>query len=278
MSVGEPAEDLQLAGARVLVTGASSGIGAALAVAFAQRGATVGLTARRTDRLDAVLAQCQQHAPGSRRWTFDFAEPDAPERLAAAVHDELGGIDILVNNAGIPKRRTALDLTVAEVEAVTRINLLAPIRLTLAVLPSMVAQGSGHIVNISSVAARLSPASESVYSATKAGITAFSESLAVELWPTPVSVHVINPGVVDTELFTRPGNDPLVADVEAIPVDDMVEPVMEAIRTDRFETWVPAWFADVAKVKADDLPGFLQGSAEYMAQQQAAGGGKHGTA
>src|SRR5215475_9166074 len=93
------------AGKNVLVTGASAGIGAALAEGFAARGATVGICARRTDRLDAVLARCREHAPESRAWTIDLSDLDGLDAFARRAADELGGIDVLVNNAGIPKRK-----------------------------------------------------------------------------------------------------------------------------------------------------------------------------
>lgn len=265
--------EIDLDGRRALVTGASSGIGAALAEALAARGATVGLAARRAHRIDEVLERCRAHAPDSRRWTVDLLEPEAPEALARMAADELGPVDVLVNAAGIPKRRRADALTAEEVEQVVRVNLLAAVRLTLAVLPGMRERGWGHVVNVSSVAARLAPPGESVYAASKAGLTAFSESVAAELWASPVHVHLVNPGVIDTELFSLPGNDPLVADVEALPVDAVVEPTLDAMATGRLETWIPAWFADVAVVKAGDLEGYVQGAAEYTAQQEAAAGG-----
>src|SRR5581483_1725055 len=93
---------MELEGARVLVTGASSGIGAAAAVAFAGAGATVGICARRADRLVEVLERCRSRAPASCRWTVDLADLDALPGFAARADAELGGIDILVNNAGIP--------------------------------------------------------------------------------------------------------------------------------------------------------------------------------
>ncbi|HTD49727.1 MAG TPA: SDR family NAD(P)-dependent oxidoreductase, partial [Acidimicrobiia bacterium] len=91
-----------LKGKHVLVTGASAGIGAALAEGFATRGATVGICARRTDRLETVLARCREHAPDSRAWTIDLSDLGALEAFAGRAADELGGIDVLVNNAGIP--------------------------------------------------------------------------------------------------------------------------------------------------------------------------------
>ena len=141
----------------------------------------------------------------------DLADPAAVDDLAAAALDELGGVDVLVNNAGIPKRRHVTRLDPATVESVMNINFFSPVRLTLALLPHMLERGSGRIVNISSVAATLSSPGESAYDASKAAVTAFSESMAVDLWQTGIKVLVVYPGLVDTELFSLPDNDPVVA-------------------------------------------------------------------
>ena len=258
-----------LAGKKALITGASSGIGAALARGFAERGATVGICARREDRLQAVLDDCQKHAPDSRMWTVDLADLDGVADFGRRADDDLGGIDVLVNNAGIPKRRRALALTIDEVDAVMAINYLSPVRLTLALLPRMLERGGGRIVNISSVAARLSPPGEAAYAATKAAITTFSECLAIELWQSPIEVHVVNPGVIDTELFTLPDNDPLFAEVEAMPTDVVVDAVVGQLDRGDFEVYVPEWFGDIAIGKAANLGGFLEGSAAYLAQAEA---------
>ncbi|HEY8218093.1 MAG TPA: SDR family NAD(P)-dependent oxidoreductase, partial [Acidimicrobiia bacterium] len=169
-----------LNGKRALVTGASAGIGAALAEGFAARGATVGICARRADRLAEVLQRVQAHAPESRSWTIDLADLDGIAGFAKTVEQELGGVDVLVNNAGIPKRRHVTRLSTDECEAVMRINYFSPVRLTLALLPGIIERG-GHIVNISSVAARLGPPIEAAYAASKAAMTAFSECMAVDL-------------------------------------------------------------------------------------------------
>ena len=135
-----------LNGKHVLVTGASAGIGAGLAEGFARRGATVGICARREDKLQEVLTRCRAHAPDSQAWTVDLSDLDALEAFATRASEELGGIDVLVNNAGIPKRRTVLALDVDTVESVMQINYLSPIRLTLALLPELVgARRSGGV-------------------------------------------------------------------------------------------------------------------------------------
>jgi NAD(P)-dependent dehydrogenase (short-subunit alcohol dehydrogenase family) len=257
-------------GRTALVTGASSGIGAALAEGLAAAGATVGICARRRDRLAEVLERCQAHAPASRMWTVDLSDLDAVTAFAQQADDELGGIDLLVNNAGIPKRKTVAALRLDEVDDVMTINYLSPVRLMLALLPAMLGRGRGAIVNIGSVAARLSPPGETAYSATKAALTAFSEGLAVELWNTPVTVHVIHPGIIETELFSLPDNDPSFAnDIEPLPASDVFDLMVRMLAEGTFEAYIPEWFNDVATAKAANIAGYLSGSAEYLASKLA---------
>jgi NAD(P)-dependent dehydrogenase (short-subunit alcohol dehydrogenase family) len=256
-----------LSGKHVLVTGASAGIGAALAEGFAKRGATVGICARRADRLEAVLEKCRVHAPESRAWTIDLAALDAIAPFAERASSELGGIDVLVNNAGIPKRKTVFALTPDIVESVMHINYASPVRLTLALLDDLVAR-SGRLVYVSSVAARLSPPAESAYAASKAAISAWAECLQVDLRDTGVKVHVVYPGVIDTELFHLPDNDPLgVTGVEMLPVDAMVEPVLTTIEQDRLEVAVPEWFGDVFAGKYRDVGTFIEGTIAFARSQ-----------
>jgi NAD(P)-dependent dehydrogenase (short-subunit alcohol dehydrogenase family) len=250
-------------GKRVLITGGSSGIGAALAEGFAERGAVVGICARRGERLAEVLERVREHSPDSRSWTVDLADLDGVGAFARQADDELGGVDVLVNNAGIPKRRPVTDLTPAVVEAVTAINFLSPVRLTLALLPGLIERG-GRIVNISSVAARLGPPSEAAYAASKAALTAWSESMQVDLRDTAVLVHVVNPGVIDTELFHLPDNDESLGDIEALPAAAVVQPVVDALDRGVFEIYVPEWFAEIVGHKFPDTGAFLQGTIEWV--------------
>jgi NAD(P)-dependent dehydrogenase (short-subunit alcohol dehydrogenase family) len=258
-----------LKGKHVLVTGGSAGIGAALAEGFATRGATVGICARRTDRLETVLARCREHAPDSRAWTIDLSDLDALEDFAGRATDELGGIDVLVNNAGIPKRRPVQTLSTETVDTLMRINYLSPVHLTLALLAGITERG-GRIVFVSSVAARLSPPAEAAYAATKAAISAWAECMKVDLRDTDVGIHVVYPGVIDTELFHLPDNDPLPqTGVEMLPVDAIVEPVLTAIETGRFEVSVPDWFDRVFENKYKDVAGFLDGTIAFVRSQPA---------
>jgi NAD(P)-dependent dehydrogenase (short-subunit alcohol dehydrogenase family) len=260
-----------LAGKKVLVTGASSGIGAALAEGAAERGAVVGICARREERLRDVLERLRKHSPESRSWVVDLSDLDGVESFARRADDELGGIDVLVNNAGIPKRRSVTELSPEVVDAVMALNYASPVRLTLALLPGLIDRG-GRIVNISSVAARLGPGTEAAYAASKAALTAWSEAMAVDLAETDVKVHVVNPGIIDTELFRLPDNDEPIADMSmALPVDAIVQPVVDQLDSGTFEIYVPQWFQDVVAGKVANPDSFLQGSIEYLRNRRVAG-------
>jgi short-subunit dehydrogenase len=259
-------------GQRVLVTGASSGIGAALAEEFARRGALVGICARRQDRLTEVLERCQSlstGSPGSRMWVTDLSDFSAVDALAAQAVGSFGGVDILVNNAGIPKRRHVTKLDPATVESVIHINYLSPVRLTLALLPGMIERGHGVVINISSVAATISSPGEAAYDASKAALTAFSEAMAIDLWDTGVKVMVVYPGLVDTELFSIPDNDPVLdTPVEPVPTSELVAAVFDGLARDAVQVYVPEWFAGIAAQKAQDVGKFLAGTAAFVAQQR----------
>ena len=139
----------------MLVTGASSGIGAALAEAFALEGAVVGICARRKDRLDETYERCKEHSPDSRMWVVDLSVPDEVDRLAFDAVDELGGSTYSSTTRAYPKRRHVTKLDRKTVESVMAINYFSPVRLTLALLPQMLERDSGLIVNVASVAATL---------------------------------------------------------------------------------------------------------------------------
>ena len=260
---------LDFTGKKVLVTGASSGIGAGLAEEFASRGAVVGICARRKERLEEVLTRCQANSPNSRMWVRDLADPAAVQTLASEAVAELGGVDILVNNAGIPKRRKVTNLDPATVSSVMNINYFSPVSLTLALLPSMLEKKSGTIINVSSIAATLSSPGEAAYDASKAALTVFSEAMAIELWESGIKILVVYPGLVDTELFSLPDNDPVPATpVTPIPVNELVDGVFDALEAGANRVYIPAWFADIAADKAKDLDTYLAGAAAFMAQQQ----------
>ena len=135
---------MRIDGSTIMVTGASSGIGAALAPMLAERGATVGIVARREDRLAATLARCRAHAPRSRMWAVDLSDVDAAVDVVDQAWDAFGALDCLVNNAAMGKRKLLTDHTADDIDVVMRTNFMSPIRMNLAVLPRMLGARLGH--------------------------------------------------------------------------------------------------------------------------------------
>ena len=247
---------MKLAGAHVLVTGASSGIGAATARALAGAGATVGLVARRRDRLEQVLADCVAVSPGSRLWVADLSKLDSIAGLAWDVEEAFEGVDVLVNNAAAPKRRKVTALTPDEVEAVMRLNFFSPVRLALALLPGMLAQRSGVIVNVASLGGRIGVATESAYCASKFALAGWSEAAAIDLAGTGVDVRLITPGAFESEIWDQPENDPPFFEVPKAPASECARAIVAAIEGDRFETYAPD-MQDFVVGKTSDVDGFL---------------------
>lgn len=248
-------------GKRVLITGASSGIGAALARAMAARGATVGVVARREDRLADVLADCRASSPDAVMWVADLADGITASRLALQAWHAMGGIDILVNNAAIPKRRSVTALKPFEVENVMQVNFIAPMRLTLALLPRMLARRAGTIINVSSVAGRLGIATESAYCASKFALCGWTEAMAIDLADTGVVVKLIQPGPVDTEIWDQPDNEPPTYTGPKVTPEEVAEGIIAALDSDRFEHYLPDLKA-VVDAKNADLDAFIAGMAQ----------------
>jgi short-subunit dehydrogenase len=251
---------MQVKGASVLVTGASSGIGAALAPLLAARGARVGIVARRHDRLAEVLDACRAHGGEARMWVCDLGDIDAAVRVVKEADDVFGGLDILVNNAGIPKRRPVQVLTPDEVEETMRVNYLSPVNMTLALLPGMLERGRGCIVNVTSLGGRLGIKQEAAYSASKFALTGWTEAMAVDLWQTPIDVRLILPGAIDTEIWDQPGNDAPIYDGPKETPESVADGIVAAIESDQIEHYLPD-MKGIVEYKTSDIQGFLGGVA-----------------
>ena len=257
---------MELAGATVLVTGASSGIGAATARLLAQEGATVGLVARRADRLAEVLADCRESTPASRHWVADLGDLDAAEHVALEAWDAFGHLDGVVHNAAIPKRRHATRLSYAEVQQVMTVNFLAPVRMTLALLPRMLERGTGTIVNVSSMGGRLGIGREAAYCASKFALCGWSESLYIDLHGTGVQVRLVEPGPIDTEIWDLPENEAPAYAGPKFPPEDCGRVILDALRGDGgFELFAPADFKAVVEYKTANIDTYLDGVAAFEA-------------
>jgi short-subunit dehydrogenase len=241
-----------------IVTGASSGIGAATARLLADRGTTVALVARRADRLEAVLADCTGPAPGSRVWPADLSDPEHAAEVARAIDAELGPVDVVVNNAGAPMRRPVQRLTMDEVRRTMAINYLSPVAISLALLPGMLERGAGVIVNVSSLGGRLGIASEAAYCGSKFALAGWSESMAADLHGTGVSVRLVLPGAIDTEIWDQPDNDPPLYVGPLVPPEEVAAGIVDCLDGPAFEHYLPDMKA-VVEMKTSDFDSFVAG-------------------
>lgn len=185
-------------GQAVWITGASSGIGAALANEAAARGSPLVLSGRN----EAALRALAESLPGTPALILPFEATDraALAQAVAKAQAWSGGIAMLVNNAGISQRSLAIDTAIEVYDRIVAVDLLAPIALTQAVLPGMVAQGSGRIVMISSVAGKVGVPMRTAYCATKFGLVGYADALRSEVAGLGLSVHVVAPGSVRTDV------------------------------------------------------------------------------
>ena len=243
---------MDLAGRVALVTGASSGIGRATAVALARADARVLVHGRDPGRT-AEVAGLVDGTP----LLADLAEPGAAYDLAARALAVHGRVDLLVANAGAGLSAPFTSIDPTEIDRLLAVDLVSPIRLVRAVLPAMVERGCGWVVVVASVAARTGVAGEAVYSAAKAGLDTFAESVRLELAGTGVGVTVLMPGVVDTRFFEVRGRRSVRRVPRAVSAEQVAEGIVHAITHDRPEVWVPRWLR-VAPMVRGVSPGLFR--------------------
>ena len=252
---------LTIRGASVLVTGASSGIGASLAVLLAERGArAVGIVGRRVDKLDAVAARCRAAGAECLAWAQDLGDVDAAEHLIVEAWDRLGVLDVLVNNAAVPMRRDVRQLTVSELQDTMRIDFESPARMALMVLPRMLERDRGVIVNVSSLGGRLGIAHETAYCAAKFALCGFTEAMSIDLGETGVGVRLVIPGPIATDIWDRPGSDAPLYDGPKESPSMVAEGIVAAIEGEGFEHYLPD-MKSIAEFKTSEIDVFLEGSA-----------------
>ncbi|MBC6444724.1 MAG: 3-oxoacyl-[acyl-carrier-protein] reductase [Alphaproteobacteria bacterium GM202ARS2] len=186
-----------LDGKRALITGASGGIGRALAHHLHQHGATVALSGRNNDALTALANELKQR---THVIVADLADANAPEALSQQATAEMGGIDILINNAGLTRDQLLLRLKEQDWDDVLNVDLSASFRLCRHVVPLMVKNRWGRIISISSVVARMGNPGQTAYCAAKGGLEGFSRALAHEVAARNITVNCIAPGFIDTPM------------------------------------------------------------------------------
>jgi short-subunit dehydrogenase len=227
---------VRLAGKVALVTGASSGIGRASAVALARAGARVLAHGRAGDRLAALAAEID-----AVPLPADLSDPSAVRGLARAALDTAGRVDVLVNNAGIGWAGPFTGMGDEDVPRLVAVNLVAPIELTRALLPAMLARREGHLMFVGSIAGRMGVAEEAVYAATKAGLDTFAESLRFEMHGTGVAVGVLIPGVVDTAFFERRGQPYERRRPRPLPAGTVADALVRSVRAGTADRYAPRW-------------------------------------
>ncbi|MBD2091362.1 SDR family oxidoreductase [Microcoleus sp. FACHB-1515] len=184
----------------VLITGASSGIGAACALAFAGSGAKLILAARRLDRLEALAADLKKFACAVHLVQLDVCDRAQVESVVQALPEEWQAIDILINNAGLSRGLSKLhEGEIPDWEEMIDTNVKGLLYMTRSILPGMVSRGRGHVINIGSIAGHQTYPNGNVYCATKAAVRALTEGLKLDLLGTPVRVTSVDPGMVETE-------------------------------------------------------------------------------
>lgn len=220
--------EIDLSGRTVAITGASSGIGEATALACVAAGASVALAARRADRIEALAARIEEDGGRAIAVPTDVSDERQARAFIEQTYERLGSVDALVNNAGVMLLGMVQGADTDAWRRMVDANLYGVLYCTHAALPLMAQQGSGHIVNVSSVAGRIAAAGSAVYNLTKWGVNGFSEGLRQEALHIGVRVTVVEPGAVATELLSH--NDETV----------------RAMAAKRFEGVTPLTSEDVA--------------------------------
>lgn len=195
---------MELSGRSALLTGATGGLGRAIAAALAARGTTLILSGRKAEALEAMAAELP--GEGHSAVPSDLAEPGAAEKLAA----EVGAVDILIANAGLPGTGRLPDYTTDQLTGTLRVNLEAPILLARALEPAMLEKGSGHMVFISSLSGKSATPLSSIYNATKFGLRGFALGLRADLDPKGIGVSIVSPGTIrEAGMYSDSGAPPI---------------------------------------------------------------------
>lgn len=244
---------MRLRGRRVLVTGASRGIGAGLARGFAVAGSEVALVARDSGALRSTAAAC-----GGTAYPCDLSDLDALPDLVRRVEAD-GPVDVLVNNAGVANVGWYLDRTPDEIDQVMRVNLLAPMHLCRLLLPAMLERGRGQVVTISSMAGVFAPPGLASYAASKAGLSQFVAGLRADLRDDPITFTTVHLAAVRTEMDDEARSyGPLRVLAERSPgyefvsMEQFVDAVVRGVARDVAEIRVPRFMAPLAM--ATNLP------------------------
>jgi short-subunit dehydrogenase len=253
----------------VLITGASDGIGKRLALDFSMRGAVIVGCGRSAERLEGVLTELQHTSPRSTTIRCDVGSRDEVRAMVAKVLAEYDAIDILINNAGIGMRQPFVEMPLDTIEGIMRTNYFGAVYCTREVIPSMIAKGHGHIVNISSVAGHIGTLNMAAYCASKFALNGFSESLYHELKPLGIDVSVVCPGPVKTAFNRSFAQTPPKSPKSMIISPESVsQTVMKVIEKRTFEVITPRSLALICAFKRF-MPGLFRAICQRVYRSRA---------
>ena len=239
-------------GIRALVTGASSGIGRALALRLAREGARVALVARRGDELEQLADEIRAARGQAAVLPCDVSDAAQVADTAARAHAEWGGIDLLINNAGYGHHRTFLEWSIEDMERMMRVNYFGTLYFTKAILPQMVEQRRGFVVFVASVAGKIAPPEESAYAATKHAMVGLASSLSLEVEDAGVHVLTVCPGVIRTPFFDAEALARMApaARKGMVEADGLVDAILDALAKGRHEITHPGGIAPAYVIQA----------------------------
>lgn len=235
---------MQLRGTVTLITGGSSGIGAATAEAVAAAGSRPLLVGRDRARLDGVADRT-----GGIPIPADLATADGPETAAMRALEVASRVDVLINNAGVGWAGNLSAMAGEDVTRLVNVNLVAPVQLTRMLAPGMAERGMGHVVQVSSIAGATGVGDEAVYSATKAGLDTFADAARQELAGTGVGVSLVVPGVVDTAFFDTRGVPYDRRWPRPVPAQRLARAIVDAVQHEHAEVFVPRWLRVPARLR-----------------------------
>ncbi len=260
-------------GKTVVITGASAGIGRETALEFARAGANVALLARRMDKLDAVRKECETLGARALAVECDVAEETDARKAATEVGKKFGAADVLVNNAGYGVYGPLAEMETEAIEGMMRTNYFGLVHMTKAFLPGMRTRGSGAIVNVASMAGKLSFPNLAGYCASKWAVVGFTEALYFELKPEGIQVHLICPAGTKTEFFDHASFE---GHAHRVHYHRMMEPgtvakaILRAVRENIYETCLPAREAAIGRLKGL-IPDLFRKLQEGRQQRREAG-------
>jgi len=244
---------MKVDGARVLLTGASRGIGAATAPELARRGATLAIAARTRQSLDNVARDCRALGAEVHVIVADMAQEKEVSAMVATAQRHMGGVDVLINNAGLGLTNPIAELSAEDLRYVFEVNVVAPHVATIAALPEMTRRRSGRIINVGSVASHISTPNLGGYAATKFALKAMTDALRMELRGTGVKVTLICPGPIATEFVVNSAGEAegrLPTKPIGAPPEDVAKAICKAITRGAVELFIPAYYQPMVGANA----------------------------